>query len=299
MSRETSTGTGKPYGLERVCRVLELPRSTIYAQQARESAKVAPLFPQRRGPKPKLADADLLAAIRADLAASPFVGEGHRKVWARLRLMRGIRVSRARVLRLMRENTLLSPHRRPQGAPTLHDGTITTDRPNEMWGTDGIRIETVDEGWVWVFSAVDHFDACCVGIHAVKIGNRFAALQPIAQGLPTEFGATGADVGRGLALRMDNGTQYTADDFLNQVKFWGIAPSFAFVAEPQTNGVAERFNRTLKEQAIHGRIFRNVEEVRAAVNAFRERYNRHWRLEKLGFMSPLEARQAFAMRKAA
>ena len=87
------------------------PRSTIYAQQA--AAKVVPLRPQRRGPKPKLADADLLTAIRADLAASPFTGEGHRKVWARLRIMRDIRVSRARVLRLMRENALLSPHRRP------------------------------------------------------------------------------------------------------------------------------------------------------------------------------------------
>lgn len=297
MSRETSAGAGKPYGLERVCRVLAFPRSTMYAQ--RQAAKVVPLHPARRGPRPAVADADLLAAIRADLDASPFTGEGHRKVWARLRLLRGIRVGRSRVLRLMRENALLSPHRRPQGRPSLHDGTITTDRPNAMWGTDGIRIETVDEGWVWVFSAVDHCDACCVGIHAVKIGNRFAALQPIAQGLQSEFGATGADAGRGLALRMDNGTQYTADDFLNQVKFWGIAPSFAFVAEPQTNGVAERFNRTLKEQAIHGRTFRNVEEVRAAVTAFKDRYNRHWRLEKLGFMSPLEARQAYALRKAA
>jgi transposase InsO family protein len=105
--------------------------------------------------------------------------------------------------------------------------------------------------------------------------------------------------GRGLSLRMDHGTQYTADDFLNQVKFWGIAPSFAFVAEPQTNGVAERFNRTLKEQAIHGRVFQNVEEVRAAVTEFKERYSRYWRLEKLGFLSPHEARQAYATRKAA
>lgn len=299
MSRETSVGTDKPYGMQRVCRVLEFPRSTIYAQQAREAAVVVPLFAPRRGPKPKMLDTDLLAAIRADLAASPFVGEGHRKVWARLRILRGIRVSRARILRLMRENQLLSPHRRPQGVANLHDGTITTDRPNEMWGTDGIRIQTVEQDWVWVFSAVDHFDACCIGIHAVKIGNRFAALQPIAQGLLTEFGATGADAGRGLALRMDHGTQYTADDFLNQVKFWGVAPSFAFVAEPQTNGVAERFNRTLKEQVIHGRIFLNLEEVRVAVTEFKDRYNHHWRLEKLGFMSPLEARQAYALQKAA
>jgi len=50
MSRETSAGTGKPYGLERVCRVLEFPRSTIYAQEKRRTAKVVPLHPARRGP---------------------------------------------------------------------------------------------------------------------------------------------------------------------------------------------------------------------------------------------------------
>jgi hypothetical protein len=103
MSRATSAGTGTPYGLERVCRVLGFPRSTIYARKARESTNVVPLVAHRRGPKPRTPDADLLAAIRADLAASPFTGEGHRKVWARLRILRDMRVSRTRVLRLMRE----------------------------------------------------------------------------------------------------------------------------------------------------------------------------------------------------
>ena len=66
-----------------------------------------------------------------------------------------------------------------------------------------------------------------------------------------------------------------------------------------TIALAERFNRTLKEQAMYGRVFRNIEEIRAAVTAFKERYNRHWRLEKLGFLSPLEARQPDALREAA
>jgi putative transposase len=74
--------------------------------------------------------------------------------------------------------------------------------------------------------------------------------------------------------------------------------SIDIVAEPQTNGVAERFNRTMKEQAIHGRIFNNLEEVRAAAVAFKDRYNRDWRLEKLGFKSPLEARQERLMKLA-
>jgi transposase InsO family protein len=297
MSRETSPGAGKRYGLQRVCRVLEVPRSTIYARRARE--KVFTLHPRRRGPKPTVSDDALLEAIRADLAASPFLGEGHRKVWARLRILRGIRVSRMRVLRLMREHHLLSPHRSRRGVAQAHAGTIVTDQPNALWGTDGIRIETVDDGWVWVFTAVDHCDACCVGHHVVKIGSRFAALEPIAMGLTAYLGSTAADAGRGLALRMDHGTQYTADHFLNQIRFWGITPSFAFVAEPETNDVAERFNRTLKEQAIYGRIFRNLEEVREAVDAFVKRYNAHWRLEKLGFQTPLEARQAALRQEAA
>jgi hypothetical protein len=50
--------------------------------QARRPANAAPAKP--RGPKPPVDDTNLLAAIRADLAASPFSGEGHRKVWARL-----------------------------------------------------------------------------------------------------------------------------------------------------------------------------------------------------------------------
>src|SRR4029450_8952922 len=57
--------------------------------------------PQKRGPTPRWSDAELLDRIRAVLAVPPFLGEGHRKVWARLR-WQGVRTSKARVLRLMR-----------------------------------------------------------------------------------------------------------------------------------------------------------------------------------------------------
>ena len=63
--------------------------------------------------------------------------------------------------------------------------------------------------------------------------------------------------------------------------------------------MAERFNRTLKEQAIHGRVFKNVEDVREAVGKFVEEYNAHWRPEKLEFKTPLEARQEHVLRQAA
>jgi putative transposase len=89
---------------------------------------------------------------------------------------------------------------------------------------------------------------------------------------------------------MDHGSQFKSEAFMNQARYWGIAPSLGFVGEPETNGVIERFNRTLKEQVVHGQIYRTVEELRCSVDRFIRCYNRDWLLEKLGYLSPQEAR---------
>ena len=91
--------------------------------------------------------------------------------------------------------------------------------------------------------------------HVCKQGTRFAALEPISQGLMSTVGSVASDAGRGLALRMDHCSQYLSDHFQNRIKYWGINPSFAFIEQPQTNGVAERFIRTIKEQVNYGRVF--------------------------------------------
>jgi transposase InsO family protein len=91
--------------------------------------------------------------------------------------------------------------------------------------------------------------------HVCKQATSFAALEPISQGLMSTVGSVASDAGRGLALRMDLCSQYLSDHFQNRIKYWGINPSFAFIEQPQTNGVAERFIRTIKEQVIYGRVF--------------------------------------------
>jgi hypothetical protein len=141
---QESEATGRRYPLAMVCEVLEVPRSSFYALR-RQLELFEPPAVGKRGPRPAVSDEALLAAIRADLEESPFHGEGHRKVWARLR-HRKIRVSRKRVLRLMREHNLLAPvaNRNVHGDPA-HDGTIITDAPDLMWGTDGTRFFTQEE----------------------------------------------------------------------------------------------------------------------------------------------------------
>src|SRR4029450_6317273 len=94
MSQATSSSTGKPYGLARVCRGWELARSTVYWHRH------TPAEPgTRRGPVGPCTDDELVDYIRRILAASSFPGEGYRKVWARLR-HQGIRTSPRRGLPL-------------------------------------------------------------------------------------------------------------------------------------------------------------------------------------------------------
>lgn len=294
MSRTISPAAGRPYGVKMACQALNHPRSSFYWSKRPQSHP-----PKKRGPKPKWTDAEVLDFIRRDLNRSPFVGEGHRKVHARLRILDQIRVGRNRVLAIMRNNNLLSPHRGRQRIETDHDRHIITDQPNVMWGTDGSRILTRDQGWVWLFAAVEHWNAECVGWYVSKPGTRFQALEPISMALTDIYGGVERGVARGLSLRMDHGSQYLSDHFQNQIKAWGVTPSFAFVSQPQTNGVAERFFKTLKQEAIYGRIFNNADEVCQAVADFVDDYNNHWRLEKLDYLSPVEYRQAHPQRWAA
>jgi putative transposase len=81
MAAAISPATGRCYGVARVCGAWELPRSSFYAARAAAAESIkAGASPTRRGPEPAVSDVDLLAAIRADLARSPWTGEGHRKV---------------------------------------------------------------------------------------------------------------------------------------------------------------------------------------------------------------------------
>ena len=195
MSRAASPSVDRVYGLARVTRCWNLSRATAYRHRQ------APVVAKRRpGPVGPCDDATLVEHITKAIAESRFTGEGYRKIWARLRFA-GIRSSPGRVRRLMGENGLLAPHRVRNRPERLHDGTITTEAVNALWGTDMTQSVTLGEGVAHVFVAVDHCNSECVGIHADKSANRFQALEPVRQGVRRHFGAIGKDVAAGLMLR--------------------------------------------------------------------------------------------------
>ena len=287
MSRRVSPSTDKVYGVERVTRLSGVSRATVYRHRHGSGETAA----RRPGPLGAMSDDGLVQEIRKLLTASPFHGEGHRKLWARLRFA-GIRTSRRRVLRLTREHGLLAHQRpgRPRG-PKAHDGTITTERVDLMWGTDLSSVMT-GEGQAAVFVAVDHCSAECVGTHASRSADRFEALEPVRQAVRERFGAFGKDVAAGLRLRHDHGSQYVSHDFQAEIRFLGLESSPAFVREPEGNGCAERFIRTLKENLLWVRRFETVEELRLALQQFRRTYNQGWIVERHGYRTPAQVRAA-------
>jgi transposase InsO family protein len=293
MGETVSASANRAYGLARVCRVWQVARSTIYHQRNLPIDRQA----RRPGPIGAATDADLVAEIRAVIEAAPFYGEGYRKVWARLRL-RGVRTAERRVQRLMREHDLSGPNRPPQRPANDHDGRITTDRVDTTWGTDMAQAVLASGARVHVFATVDHCNSECIGVHAAFGANRWEALEPVRQGVGRHFGPAGADVAAGLKLRHDHGSNYMAEDFQREIAFLGMEASPSFVREPEGNGVAERFFRTLKEQLLWVRTFHTMDELQDALRAFRVWYNANWLLQRHSHRTPDQVRddqQAEAM----
>ena len=309
-----SPTTGRRYPVTLVCAAWRVARSTVYARRLDETGLNGAALsasqrddrdrgrdlrtPAKRGPRTPLDDARLLDEIRAVLAASPFHTEGHRKVRVRLR-PRGITVGKARVLRLMRQANLLAPtRRRHRHGDRAHAGTITTTRPDELWGTDATRFYTQREGWCWFFGAIDHCAEDVVGWHVAKIGDRWAALEPIRQGVQHTHGRYAPKIALGLGLRMDWGPQYTAHQFLGELRWLGIRPSPSYVGEPECNGIMERWIRTLKEECLYLHDFASLDEARGVIGEFIERYNREWLLERHGHRTPAAVRASLSRQAA-
>ena len=69
-----------------------------------------------------------------------------------------------------------------------------------------------------------------------------------------------------------------------------MAGSPSFVREPEGNGVAERFIRTLKENLLWVRHFATVVELIEALEEFKRRYNEQWLIERHGYRPPAQVR---------
>ena len=119
---------------------------------------------------------------------------------------------------------------------------------------------------------MDHYASDVVGWHVAKKGDRWAALEPIRQGVWAHMGGFGKAIALGLGLRHDWGSQYRAKQFQAEIKWLGIRSTPAYVGEPECNGVAERFIRTLNALSQLRKAVADVEfsELRGRIKQMKE-----------------------------
>ena len=115
----------------------------------------------------------------------------------------------------------------------------------------------------------------------------------VRQGVREFFGGFQGYIAEGLSLRHDHGSAYLSHDFQAEIAFLGIESSPSFVREPEGNGCAERFIRTLKENLLWVQSFSTIEELRLALLEFKHLYNEQWIMERHGYLTPSQARAAF------
>ena len=232
----------------------------------------------------------LVEAIRKLLTDSPFHGEGHRKLWARLRFA-GVRTSRRRVLRLMREHGLLAHQRAgaPHG-PKAHDGTITTERVDLMWGTDLTSVMT-GEGQAAVFVAVDHCSAECVGIHASRRADRFEALEPVRQAVRERFGA----LRQGRRRRPPAPPRPREPVREPRLPGGDPLPRHRELAGLRARARGQRLRRAVHpdpegEPALGAALRHRRGAAPGAAARSSETYNRTWLIERHGYRTPAQVR---------
>jgi putative transposase len=122
--------------------------------------------------------------------------------------------------------------------------------------------------------------------------DRWAAADLLREVCNERFGSVETAVAAGLALRYDGGPCFCSHHYQAEIDFLGITRSPAFHYEPETNGCVEKFLQTLKEQVLWIERFDTLDELRIRIRKFAVDFNEHWLLERHGYRTPRQARDA-------
>jgi len=246
------------YPIAVMCRVLGVSPSGYYARVKRPTcARV-------------LRDAALIVKIRAAHAAS-------KGTYGAPRLQidlaeAGIRVSRKRIARLMRNAGLAGVSRRrhivttvrdrARQVPDLVDRNFTADAPNRLWVADITYIPTW-AGFLYLAVVLDAFSRRIVGWSMATTLHMQVVLDALNMALWQRRPSS-------VIHHSDHGSQYTSIEFGKRCREAGVRPSMGSVGDAYDNAMAESFFATLECELLDRRRFKTQAEARMAVFEFIE-----------------------------
>ena len=92
-----------------------------------------------------------------------------------------------------------------------------------------------------------------------------------------------------LIHHSDRGVQYACNDYTDILQAHDLRPSMSRIGCPYDNAKAESFMKTLKNDEVDGRAYRDIDEARSAIGTFLEDvYNRRRLHSALAYRPPAE-----------
>lgn len=270
----------KEFPVRRMCQALAVSPSGYYAWQGRpESAQAR-------------ANQKLLVEIRSVHARSRST-YGSPRIYADLRL-RGFRVGRNRIARLMRLERLFGSRRKkkfPRTTNSQHDYPVAPNRlnrvfqasqPNEKWLADITYIPTL-EGWLYLAVVMDLFSRKIVGWSFAD--NLESSLVERAFQMAVQNAATL----NGLLHHSDRGSQYAADAYQQLLIAQHVQVSMSRRGNCYDNAPMESFFGTLKSECVHRRNYQTRQEAITDIFFYiLGFYNRERLHSSLAYLSPEE-----------
>jgi putative transposase len=255
---------GRPAAV--VARVAGISRQAIYRRPKRPPAG------QRR--RLTAVDEVVLAGARANPT------DGTRMVAALAGRELGGQVNRTRVQRLMREHRLLQ-RRRSEGR-RRRPGFFRVERPDQLWHLDMTSVWVAEHGWCYLNAAID----CCTReITGWALDVRCRAPEAITV---IEAAAADRDIAPGrLTLGTDNGSAFTSRAFRARLGELGITHRRGGYRDPESQAFIESWFSKLKQRCIWRQEFETLDEARAAIGAYVDRYH-HRPHQGLAYRTPRE-----------
>jgi len=218
---------------------------------------------------------------------------GYRRIAAQLR-RDGFAMNHKRVLRLMRRDNLLCLRKRPfvpvttdsrhewRIVPNLARGLVPTGL-DQLWVAD-ITYVRLAEDFAFLAVLLDAFSRRVIG-WALDMHLR-ASLATAALRMAIE---ARQPVPGTLIHHSDRGVQYACSEYTVLLEAHDIQPSMSRVGNPYDNARAESFIKTLKQEEVDGRDYRDLNQAREAIGAFIEdTYNRQRLHSALAYRPPVE-----------
>ncbi|MFI9446123.1 IS3 family transposase [Streptomyces avermitilis] len=272
------------FGVQRICRVLQVSRSGFYRWLAGADAR------EERW----AAENGLVAEIR-EIHAGHKGTYGVRRVHAELRGF-GHAVNRKRVERLMRKHGIEGRHLRRRKrttvpdrlappAPDLVRRDFSARQLNEKWCGD---ITYVQVGGTWLYLACV-LDICSRRVLGYSMATHMRA-ELVIDALKMAVTGRGGSVD-GVIFHADRGAQYTSDAFAQVCDGFGIRRSMGRVGSSYDNALAESFWQGLKRETLHQRLFSTVRQARLEIFQWLTYYNTRRRHSALSYLSPAEFEQ--------